>query len=79
MSRNLRRKMRKVMKMRTNSRLLGLLGGLLAGLLLVLAGWKILLILLGFALVGYVIGVYFESGTNITTQVRDLIARFLRS
>ncbi len=71
--------MRKVMKMRTNSRLLGLLGGLLAGLLLVLVGWKILLILLGFALVGYVIGVYFESGTNITTQVRDLIARFLRS
>ncbi|MCK4246545.1 hypothetical protein KAV67_03675 [Candidatus Bipolaricaulota bacterium] len=65
--------------MRTNSRLLGLLGGLLAGLLLVLVGWKILLILLGFALVGYVIGVYFESGTNITTQVRDLIARFLRS
>ena len=71
--------MRKVMKMRTISRLLGLLGGLLAGLLLVLVGWKILLILLGFALVGYVIGVYFESGTNITTQVRDLIARFLRS
>jgi len=67
------------MKVRTNSRLLGLLGGLLAGLLLVLVGWKILLILLGFALVGYVIGVYFESGTNITTQVRDLIARFLRS
>lgn len=71
--------MRKVMKVRTNSRLLGLLGGLLAGLLLVLVGWKILLILLGFALAGYAIGVYFESGTNITTQVRDLIARFLRS
>ncbi len=71
--------MRKVMKMRTNSRLFGLLGGLLAGLLLVLVGWKILLILLGFALVGYVIGVYFESGTNITTQVKDLIARFFRS
>lgn len=67
------------MKVRTNSRLLGLLGGLLAGLLLVLVGWKILLILLGFALVGYVIGVYFESGTNIKTQVRDLIARFFRS
>jgi len=71
--------MRGVMKMRTNSKLLGLLGGLLAGLLLVLVGWKILLILLGFALAGYVIGVYFESGTNITTQVRDLIARFFRS
>lgn len=71
--------MRKVMTVRTNSRLLGLLGGLLAGLLLVLVGWKILLILLGFALVGYVIGVCFESGTNITTQVRDLIARFFRS
>ncbi len=71
--------MRKVMKVRTNSRLLGLLGGLLAGLLLVLVGWKILLILLGFALAGYAIGVYFESGTNITTQVRDLVARFFRS
>ena len=71
--------MRRVMKVRTNSKLLGLLGGLLAGLLLVLVGWKILLILLGFALAGYVIGVYFESGTNITTQVRDLIARFFRS
>ncbi len=67
------------MKVSTNSRLLGLLGGLLAGLLLVLVGWKILLILLGFALAGYAIGVYFESGTNITTQVRDLIARFFRS
>jgi len=67
------------MKVRTNSKLLGLLGGLLAGLLLVLVGWKILFILLGFALAGFLIGVYFESGTNIIDQVRDLIARFFHS
>lgn len=71
--------MRKVMKVRTNSKLLGLLGGLLAGLLLVLVGWKILFILLGFALAGYLVGVYFESGSNITNRLRHLVARFFRS
>ncbi|HCP32456.1 TPA: hypothetical protein DIT45_04350 [Candidatus Acetothermia bacterium] len=62
-----------------NARLLGLLGGLLAGLLLVLVGWRILLILLAFALAGYLVGVYLESREGVIRRLQELITRLFRS
>jgi len=66
--------------MRTLSlRIIGLAAGLVAGLLLVLVGWKILLILLAFAAVGYLVGAYFESREDILRRLRDLSDRLFRS
>lgn len=62
-----------------NARLLGLLGGLLAGLLLVLVGWRVLLILLAFALAGYLVGVYLESREGVIRRLQELITRLFRS
>jgi len=67
------------MRMPINARLLGLLGGLLAGLLLVLVGWRILLILLAFALAGYLVGVYLESREGVIRRLQELITRLFRS
>jgi uncharacterized membrane protein len=62
-----------------NVKLLGLFAGLLAGLLLVLVGWKILLILLAFALAGYLVGVYLESRADIIRRLQELFQRMFRS
>jgi len=67
------------MRMLMNARLLGLLGGLLAGLLLVLVGWRVLLILLAFALAGYLVGVYLESREGVIRRLQELITRLFRS
>jgi uncharacterized membrane protein len=52
---------------------------LLAGLLLILAGWKVLLILLAFALGGYLIGAYLESREDVLQRLRELYSRLFRS
>jgi len=62
-----------------NVKLLGLFAGLLAGLLLVLVGWKILLILLAFALAGYLVGVYLESREDVIRRLQELFQRMFRS
>ena len=62
-----------------NARLLGLVAGLIAGLLLVLAGWKVLLILLAFSLAGYFVGAYIESQEDIIRRLRDLPDRLFRA
>ena len=62
-----------------NVKLLGLFVGLLAGLLLVLVGWKILLILLAFALAGYLVGVYLESREDVIGRLQELFQRMFRS
>jgi uncharacterized membrane protein len=60
-------------------RLLGVLAGLLAGLLLVLAKWKVTLILLGFGVAGYLVGTYLESREDVHERVRELLGRLFRS
>lgn len=53
-------------------RLLGILAGLVAGLLLVLVGWRILLILAGFTVFGYLVGLYLESRQDVGQRLRTL-------
>jgi uncharacterized membrane protein len=61
--------------MNLNPKLLGLTIGLAVGLLLVLVGWRVVLILLAFALVGYLIGGYLESREDITRRLYELLTR----
>lgn len=50
---------------------IGLLVGLVAGVLLILAGWKVFLILLAFTVVGYLAGAYIESHAGLAKRVRE--------
>jgi len=59
-------------------KLIGLVIGLLVGLLFVLAGWKVVLILLAFALAGYLIGTYLESQEYVLQRLRKLTSRLFR-
>ncbi len=62
-----------------NPRLLGILGGLLAGGLLILAGWRVLLILLVFGTAGCLIGGYLESRKDPVLRLREFFRRIFRS
>jgi len=54
---------------------IGLLVGLVAGVILLLAGWKVFLVLLAFALVGYFVGAYLESREELVKRVHEFFDR----
>jgi len=62
-----------------SARVIGLAAGLLAGLLLVLVGWKILFVLLGFGAAGYLVGACLESREDVHRRLRELANRLFRS
>jgi hypothetical protein len=62
-----------------NAKIIGMAIGLLAGLLLVLVGWRVVLILLGFVLAGYLVGTWLDSREDVVRRVRRLIDRLFRS
>ena len=59
-------------------KLIGLLVGLLVGIIFVVVGWRIVLILLAFALVGYIVGLWLESGDAVAVRLRKLYIRLFR-
>jgi uncharacterized membrane protein len=61
-----------------NPRAIGAAAGLLAGLLLILVTWKVMLILVGFALAGYLVGVYLESREDVNGRLREFFRRPFR-
>jgi len=61
--------------MQISPRLIGVIAGLLAGLLLVLAGWRVALILIAFAVGGYLVGLYLESRNDLHARLRRLYSR----
>lgn len=63
------------MGMEINAKIVGVAIGLLVGLLFVLVGWQIVLILLGFAVVGFLIGAWLDSREDVKRRLRRLIQR----
>ena len=63
------------MPMMPNAKILGVVIGLVVGLLFVLVGWRIVLILLGFTVAGFVIGMWLDSREDVKRQLRKLIQR----
>ncbi len=61
--------------MKPSGKLIGLAVGLAAGALLILAGWRVFLILLAFGLVGYLIGAYLESRGDLVKRMREFFNR----
>jgi len=62
-----------------NGKLIGLVLGLIAGLFFVFLGWKAFLILVGFILLGFFVGAWFDSRGNVKRRLKNLTDRVLRS
>ena len=67
------------MRFTLNGKLIGLGLGLIAGLLFVFLGWKAFLILLGFILLGLLVGAWIDSSDYVKRRLKKLIDRVLRS
>ena len=63
------------MQMILNAKIIGVVIGLVVGLLFVLVGWRIVLILLGFTVVGFLIGMWLDSREDVKRRLRRLIQR----
>ena len=62
-----------------NGKLLGVAIGLLIGLLFVLVGWRIVLILLGFAAAGFLVGMWLDSREDVKRRLRQWMQRLFGS
>ena len=67
------------MRFTLNGKLVGLAAGLIAGLLFVFIGWQAFLILVGFILLGLLVGAWIDSHEQVTRRLKSLIDRVLRS
>ena len=67
------------MPLTLNGKIIGALVGLLAGLLLLLVGWRELLILSGFILAGFLVGFWLDSRQDIKAIVNRSFNRLFRS
>lgn len=67
------------MRLTLNGKLIGLAAGVIAGLLFVFIGWQAFLILLGFILLGFLVGAWIDSREHLKRRLKQLIDRLLRS
>jgi Flp pilus assembly protein TadB len=63
------------MNMTLNAKVIGVAFGLLVGLLFVLVGWRIVLILLGFAVAGFLVGMWLDSREDVKRRLQRLFQR----
>jgi len=63
------------MNMTLNGKIVGVVIGLLVGLLFVLVGWRVVLILLGFAVAGFLIGMWLDSREDVKRRLRRIFQR----
>jgi len=63
------------MQMILNAKIIGVVIGLVVGLLFVLVGWRTVLILLGFTVVGFLVGMWLDSREDVKRRLRRLIQR----
>ena len=68
-----------MIRLSLSGKLIGLVVGLIAGLLFIFIGWKAFLILLGFILLGVLIGGWIDSRENVKRRLKSLTDRVLRS
>jgi len=67
------------MRLNLNGKLIGLAAGLVAGLLFVFIGWQAFLILVGFILLGVLVGAWVDSHEQVKRRLKRMIDRLLRS
>lgn len=62
--------------MKINTRFIGALVGFIVSLLFIFFNWKLVLLILGLSLLGYVIGLYLEAGRQVKQKLRELFSLF---
>ncbi len=67
------------MRLNLNGKLIGLAAGLVAGLLFVFIRWQAFLILVGFILLGVLVGAWVDSHEQVKRRLKHMIDRMLRS
>lgn len=67
------------MRISLNGKVIGLSAGLVSGLLFVFLGWQAFLILLGFILLGIIVGAWVDSRENVKLRLKRLVTRVFHS
>ena len=67
------------MRIALNARIVGAAAGLAAGLLFVIGGWRVWLIMMGFLLAGYAVGVWIDPPQGLMRWYRRHVDRIFRS
>jgi uncharacterized membrane protein len=62
--------------MKINTRYVGALIGFVIALLFIFFNWKMVLLILGLSLLGYLIGMYLEAGRQVKEKIRELFSLF---
>ena len=62
--------------MKINARMVGALVGFIVALLFVFFNWKVVLLVLGLSLLGYIIGLYLEAGEQVKRKLQELFSLF---
>ena len=62
--------------MKINTRLIGALVGFVVALLFVFLNWKMVLLILGLSLLGYLVGMYLEAEQQVKEKLRELFSLF---
>jgi len=62
--------------MKINTRLIGALVGFVIALLFVFLNWKMVLLILGLSLLGYLVGMYLEAEQQVKEKLRELFSLF---
>lgn len=62
--------------MKIDSRFVGAAAGFVVALLFIFFNWKIVLLILGLSLLGYVVGLYMEAGKQVKRKLRELFSLF---
>jgi len=63
------------MRLTLNAKVVGLAVGALSGLLFVVLGWQSFLILLGFALFGFLVGMWLDLTPSALRKLREALSR----
>lgn len=62
--------------MNINARMVGALVGFIVALLFIFFNWKVVLLVLGLSLLGYIIGLYMEAGEQVKRKLQELFSLF---
>lgn len=62
--------------MRINARIIGSLVGFIVALLFVFFNWKVVILVLGLSLLGYISGLYVDAGEQVKRKLRELFSLF---
>ncbi|MBS3812328.1 MAG: hypothetical protein ACLFVS_05555 [Candidatus Acetothermia bacterium] len=62
--------------MNISTRVVGALVGFVIALLFIFLNWKLVLLIIGLSLLGYLVGMYIEAGQQVKAKLRELFSLF---